>query len=217
MMARRRDKHISVRVSQDEYETLRARANVAGLTLSNYILTCCVDEDPRFHVARLPGSKRSLGDGRRGESARASSVERPSALSAKTERVDVRCTPEEKGRLQETASSLGLTLTDFVIASSLNGGVTVVNWDGGDEIKKVVGELGKQGGNLNQIAMKINRIASIAWREDVDGDLIERLIREVTEDNERTRALINDAVREAYETIRDVRNTNRVRGRTDGD
>ena len=63
-----------------------------------------------------------------------------------------------------------------------------------EELRKLFVELRAQGRNLNQIAAAANRIASVAWRDDVDAGLIDQLTTDLREDNERTRAAINDAV-----------------------
>lgn len=119
---------------------------------------------------------------------------------ARTERINLRVSPYEKETLKKYSDETNLSLTDYLLfcglyASELRNTGQSRFVGAREELRKVFVELRAQGRNLNQIAAAANRIASVSWREDVDAGLIDQLVRELREDNERTRAAINDAVR----------------------
>lgn len=124
----------------------------------------------------------------------------------RSEGVSLRVSPYEKETVKRYAKAMNMTLTDYLLWCGLYGS-DLRNACGSrfvaarDELRKLWIELRAQGRNLNQIAAAANRIASVAWRDDVDGGLIDQLARELLEDNRSTRAAVNDAIRRVSDAV----------------
>lgn len=63
----------------------------------------------------------------------------------------VRLTAAEKGAIIQKAEKAGMSLTDYIVASSLLTEIHVA-----EDMRPLVTELKRIGNNLNQISMKIN-------------------------------------------------------------
>lgn len=146
----------------------------------------------------------------------------------RSEGIFIRVSPYEKETLKRYARETNLSLTDYLLfcglyASELRKSEQSRFVGAREELRKLFVELRAQGRNLNQIAAAANRIASVAWRDDVDAGLIDQLATDLREDNERTRAAINDAVARIAEISDDadfrtgVVNGRRKGGDGDGD
>lgn len=127
----------------------------------------------------------------------------------RSERISLRVSPYEKETLKRYAEKMNLSLTDYLLfcglyASELRKPDQSRFVGAREELRKLFVELRAQGRNLNQIAAAANRLVSVAWRDDVDAGLIDQLAAELREDNERTRAAINDAVKRVTEIARDA-------------
>ena len=181
-----KDLRANICVSADDLATIDANARLAGMSRSEFVAECCARDRKTFELAAIPGKTDEDAAARDGGTW-------PS--ERKTARLSVKLTGAEKLRIAGRARRAGKSMSRFVVASALSDDVTFVEACDRAALAGLYSELGRQGANLNQIAAKIGRIASIAWREDVSGELISRLVREVTEDNERTRVCVNDALR----------------------
>lgn len=203
MCAQGRRARIEIRVSEEEAREIRSRAQLAGLTLTEYIVRRCALDEVEFKISRLPGVE--AGKDARGfaESGR--------GVGLKTEVVRARCTEDERKRIERNASLAKLRMSDYIVASALGDVFRPIVWDGDDDLRRVYSELRAQGRNLNQISYGINRLKAIAWIDDIDADLLNELLRGIVEDNERTRALINDAVSQTAATLRRIRESRTVR------
>lgn len=120
--------------------------------------------------------------------------------------ISLRVSPYEKESLRKYADMMNLTLTDYLLYCGLYGSELRKPSESRfvaarDELRKLWIELRAQGRNLNQIAAAANRIASVAWRDDVDAGLVDQLVGELLEDNRRTRAAINDAARHVSDAV----------------
>jgi hypothetical protein len=82
----------------------------------------------------------------------------PSRKPRRTVRLEVRLTPDEEARLVALASATGANVSDYVRARSLGQTVprTVATEDRRALIE-LLGELGKIGSNLNQVARHLNQ------------------------------------------------------------
>ena len=196
-----KEKRIEIRVTPGEREAIRSAARLAGMSVSEFVVERCARGRETFDLRQLPG----WSDG----AAEAVPSSKGKRAKGKTEHLSARCTPVEMERIRDGAAKANLTLSDFIVESALGRDVTVISWGGEEDLAKSYWELRRQGSNLNQISHRMNRLASIAWRDDVSGELIDQLVRELQEDNERTRALINDAVKEYIETVRAIRTSSR--------
>lgn len=115
----------------------------------------------------------------------------------KLNRVSIRVTDYEWKALHYRAHLCKTTLTKYILAKAVyedNGfGSTDISVSK-QELKQVRNELRRQGANLNQISRGVNILSQIQQRDDVDAEIIETLTRNLIEDNQQTRALINNAL-----------------------
>lgn len=79
------------------------------------------------------------------------------ARAAKTERIYVRLTPEEKAAIERNAEAYGRTVSELVLLRCLEirAGSVVPR----AELRQIARELAAQGRNANQIAAAANRLA----------------------------------------------------------
>lgn len=194
---------VNIRVSEDELSRIDANAKMAGMSRSAYIIACAADEEKKFTVPsrllgvpkpkkrsgyypdesatwiyedRHPGAPRKSFDG-----------------GLRSESLSMRVSKFEKRTIERRSEQDGLSVTDYMMKKAVYTEDDIVPFDR-DAYMRTFSELQAQGRNLNQIAAALNRIASIAWRDDVDGELIDSLVRDVLDDNARTRSGINDAL-----------------------
>ena len=184
---------ITVRATDEEIASIKAAARLAGVSMTAYIVQRCAYNNT-FSLSVLPGKE--VEPRKKGSEANPKS---------KNARLHIRCTDEEKNEIAGRAEECGMTLSDYVASCAMGVRPRVIDGLKPDELSPVLAELRKQGVNLNQIAHKVNRLASVAWREDVSGELIDQLTREITEDNKTTRALVNDALKATFETMAQAR------------
>ena len=184
-----RSADVHLRVTEEELATIDANARLAGMSRTEFFVECCALDRKTFELAAVPGK---VDDDGRDEGQRREPERVP---GGRTKDFHLRFSEAERLRIRGRAKRAGKSMNEFIVASALSDDVTFVEACDRAALAGLHSELGRQGANLNQIAAKINRIASIAWREDVSGELVSRLVREVTEDNERTRACVNDALR----------------------
>ena len=183
--SRLREKRFNFRLSEDDYETLRSKASIAGMSMSEFVIETCVRGRQAFEVSRLPGADADDATG----------VSGGHGLGpARTESLHIKLTEDEKRFIAESARRAGLTMTRFVVETCVRGRIEFIGDP--DFFRSYMTELNRQGVNLNQIAVKVNALSQIAWREDVDAGKIDELVRDLVADNERTRPLLNDALRE---------------------
>lgn len=206
MCAEKRDRRIEVRVSKEEAQEIRDRARLASLTLTEYIVRRCALDEIHFKIDRLPGVEANRGDAERLEG-----DDHGRHAGAKTEIIQARCTKDERERIENNARQAKLKRSDYLIASALGNIFRPIVWDGVDDLRAVYSELRAQGRNLNQISYGINWLKAIAWIDDIDANLLNELLRGIVEDNERTRALINDAISETTATLRRINDSRSVR------
>jgi len=82
----------------------------------------------------------------------------PRPKSRRTVRLEVRLTPEEEARLVTLAGGSGANVSDYVRARSLGQAVPrTVATDDRRALIELLGELGKIGSNLNQVARHLNQ------------------------------------------------------------
>lgn len=187
------DHRITVRATEDEIASIKAAARLAGVSMTAYIVQRCAYNNT-FSLSVLPG-----------EEAKSRKKESERNPKSKNAQLHIRCTEEEKIEIAGRAEECGMTLGNYVVSCAMGAAPRVIDGLKPDELSPVLTELRKQGVNLNQITRRVNRLASIAWREDVSGELIDQLTREITEDNKTTRTLVNDALKATFETMAQAR------------
>lgn len=79
-----------------------------------------------------------------------------SASDRRTERLDVRLTPDEKREMKERARTAGMSASSYVRASAIEGGYAPPQVDA-EGLNELLHQVKKLGTNLNQIAHRLNR------------------------------------------------------------
>ena len=189
-----RNRQVNFRLTEDQYETFRSKAALAGLSMTDYFMACCIDGKTTFRLLKVPGIP----------------VERdqnpPKGFDDREKRtasIFVRVTPSEKKFIRDSAARAGMTESRFVVTRTVNAPIRFI----GDPefFRSFFTELNRQGTNLNQLAAQVNRLSAIGWREDVSAEAIDALVSDITRDNERTRAMLNDALMRTRELMMFVR------------
>ena len=70
----------------------------------------------------------------------------------KTERIEIRLTPEEKTKIINNSVEAKTTISDFVLKSAINQEIVIY-----DDLGKLVTQLRKLGNNVNQLTKKANQ------------------------------------------------------------
>lgn len=192
----RRTERIELRVTSAELARIRSASELAGMSLTEYIVRSCIGKTDMYDLRRVPGYETRID---RVQKAKRAWAQRKTGK--KDRDIHIRCTAPERERIEEKANMVNLPLTDYVILSALDAPIIQIVWQGEDKLKGILKELRRQGANINQLTLKLNRLNSIAWRHDVNPDYVNRALRELAEDNERTRVDINDAIREAARAL----------------
>ena len=184
--AQNKTTRFTLRLTCEQLETLKAKARLAGMTASEFVVASAIDSNTTFALASVPGS---------------SAEDRTEIKESRTKRSEwrtvkkqmifkLRMTEDQYERLCKNADQASISKAEYM--RRLLEGEPIVVMDR-RQIAGLLGELNKQGGNLNQMARKLNALSAIAWRDDVDGSAIDNLVYELAADNQRTRANINDA------------------------
>lgn len=77
----------------------------------------------------------------------------------KTERLDVRLTPDEKEYVKEMAQSCNMSITDFFLHTLYDGKVIHIDMQ---PVKELANEINKIGVNINQIAKHVNESRTVS-------------------------------------------------------
>lgn len=175
-----------LRLTDDQLATLKSKARIAGMSASEFVIACAVEGRTSFSFARPPA--REDRDAPNSEDSKRHCRWR---TTNKTVVLKVRIDEQKNEEISELARRAGISKAEYVRRAIGNKPIVVIDRD---LLAATLGELNKQGGNLNQMARKMNLVAAIAWRDDVDGSAIDQLVYELAADNERTRTSVNDAV-----------------------
>lgn len=70
----------------------------------------------------------------------------------KTERIEIRLTPEQKTKIVNNSIKAKTTISDFVLKSAINQEIVIY-----DDLGKLVTQLRKLGNNVNQLTKKANQ------------------------------------------------------------
>lgn len=174
-----------LRLTEDQLATLKSKARIAGMSASEFVIACAVEGRTSFTFA-LPPTREQRGASKPEDSNR----QRRWRTTNKTVVLKVRIDEQKNEELSRLAERAGISKAEYVRRAIENKPIVVIDRD---LLAAMLGELNKQGGNLNQMARKMNLVAAIAWRDDVDGSAIDQLVYEIAADNERTRTSVNDA------------------------
>lgn len=85
----------------------------------------------------------------------------------KTERIEIRLTPEEKARIINNSIKAKTTISDYMIRSATNNEIVVI-----DNLDELINQLRKLGNNINQLTKLANgRVITCVELEGVKKEL----------------------------------------------
>lgn len=95
--------------------------------------------------------------------------------------IQLRATLEEKEKIVSLAKEAGMTVTDFIKASTLNKSPRIrkANFDR-EILIRLLAELGKVGSNVNQIAKVMNAEKKTTYSVSVKETVIVRVLGQIT-------------------------------------
>lgn len=138
---------VSIRLTEEEISTLKAKASLAGTTVTDFVRETAIYGKQEFTLAKLPGGER---------------VDVKEALEGllDTERRTVQkhfnVTPYEDTFIRDAARKAGMTQSRFMVDRILHTPMYYIGDP--DFFQKFFYELNKQGVNLNQLAAAANTL-----------------------------------------------------------
>jgi uncharacterized protein (DUF1778 family) len=187
---------MNIRVTDDELESIRSKAGSARLSVTEFVVRRLCDGRETSGTSMTS----DYGDGCNASRRRAYAPDASGNDPGRIEDIHVRCTSDERRRIVSLADQADLSITDYVIRRATDEQRTSATGDTSN-LAGILEELCHQGRALDRISEDIGRIAGIAWRDDVNGPAIDRLVREVTEDNATARTGLDRATRELVHVL----------------
>ena len=187
VVAKKRSRQCKVWLSDEEYLTLKSNADLAGMSMVDYIVECCNNQRRAPSLLEVPGSIEDAG---------------PKKLvgfddtQKRVVRKCIRITPDENDFIKECAERAGLTESKFMVSRIVAAPIRFIGSP--NLLRSVLYELNRIGESLGQLvaqARKLNLIAE--QRRDISAERIESLAEEIRGDNERTTLALNDAIAKA--------------------
>lgn len=138
---------VSIRLAEDDIGTLKAKASLAGMTVSDFIRETSIYGKHEFTLAKLPGGER---------------VDVKEALEGlldtehRTVQKHFNVTPYEDTFIRDAARKAGMTQSRFMVDRILHTPMYYIGDP--DFFQKFFYELNKQGVNLNQLAAAANTL-----------------------------------------------------------
>lgn len=138
---------VSIRLTEEEISTLKAKASLAGTTVTDFVRETAIYGKQEFTLAKLPGGER---------------VDVKEALEGlldtehRTVQKHFNVTPYEDTFIRDAARKAGMTQSRFMVDRILHTPMYYI----GDPnfFQKFFYELNKQGVNLNQLAAAANTL-----------------------------------------------------------
>lgn len=161
-------KMVSIRLTEDDIGTLKAKARLAGTTVTNFIRETAVYGKHEFTLAKLPGGER---------------VDVKEALEGllDTEHLTVQkhfnVTPYEDTFIRTGARKAGMTQSRFMVDRILHTPMYYIGDP--DFFQKYFYELNKQGVNLNQLAAAANTLLLLQDMPDVSHERRRELVEQI--------------------------------------
>ena len=159
---------VSIRLTEEEIGALKAKARLAGTTVTNFIRETAVYGKHEFTLAKLPGGER---------------VDVKEALEGlldtehRTVQKHFNVTPYEDTFIRTGARKAGMTQSRFMIDRILH---TPMYYIGDPEFfQKYFYELNKQGVNLNQLAAAANTLLLLQDMPDVSHERRRELVEQI--------------------------------------
>lgn len=138
---------VSIRLTEEEISTLKAKASLAGTTVTDFVRETAIYGKQEFTLAKLPGGER---------------VDVKEALEGlldtehRTVQKHFNVTPYEDTFIRDAARKAGMTQSRFMIDRILHTPMYYIGDP--DFFQKFFYELNKQGVNLNQLAAAANTL-----------------------------------------------------------
>lgn len=159
---------VSIRLTEEEISTLKAKASLAGTTVTNFIRETAVYGKHEFTLAKLPGGER---------------VDVKEALEGlldtehRTVQKHFNVTPYEDTFIRTGARKAGMTQSRFMIDRILHTPMYYIGDP--DFFQKYFYELNKQGVNLNQLAAAANTLLLLQDMPDVSHERRRELVEQI--------------------------------------
>ena len=138
---------VSIRLTEEEISTLKAKASLAGTTVTDFVRETAIYGKQEFTLAKLPGGER---------------VDVKEALEGlldtehRTVQKHFNVTPYEDTFIRDAARKAGMTQSRFLVDRILHTPMYYIGDP--DFFQKFFYELNKQGVNLNQLAAAANTL-----------------------------------------------------------
>lgn len=138
---------VSIRLTEEEISTLKAKASLAGTTVADFVRETAIYGKQEFTLAKLPGGER---------------VDVKEALEGlldtehRTVQKHFNVTPYEDTFIRDAARKAGMTQSRFMVDRILHTPMYYIGDP--DFFQKFFYELNKQGVNLNQLAAAANTL-----------------------------------------------------------
>ena len=158
---------VSIRLTEEEIGALKAKARLAGTTVTNFIRETAVYGKHEFTLAKLPGGER---------------VDVKEALEGlldtehRTVQKHFNVTPYEDTFIRTGARKAGMTQSRFMIDRILHTPMYYIGDP--DFFQKYFYELNKQGVNLNQLAAAANTLLLLQDMPDVSHERRRELVEQ---------------------------------------
>lgn len=161
-------KMVSIRLTEDDIGTLKAKASLAGMTVSDFIRETAIYGKQEFTLAKLPGGER---------------VDVKEALEGlldtehRTVQKHFNVTPYEDTFIRSSARKAGMTQSRFMVDRILHTPMYYIGDP--DFFQKYFYELNKQGVNLNQLAAAANTLLLLQDMPDVSRERRRELVAQI--------------------------------------
>lgn len=159
---------VSIRLTEEEISTLKAKASLAGTTVTDFVRETAIYGKHEFTLAKLPGGER---------------VDVKEALEGlldtehRTVQKHFNVTPYEDTFIRTGARKAGMTQSRFMVDRILHTPMYYIGDP--DFFQKYFYELNKQGVNLNQLAAAANTLLLLQDMPDVSHERRRELVEQI--------------------------------------
>ena len=138
---------VSIRLTEEEISTLKAKASLAGTTVTDFVRETAIYGNQEFTLAKLPGGERVDVK---------ETLEGLLDTEHRTVQKHFNVTPYEDTFIRDAARKAGMTQSRFMVDRILHTPMYYIGDP--DFFQKFFYELNKQGVNLNQLAAAANTL-----------------------------------------------------------
>lgn len=159
---------VSIRLTEEEIGALKAKARLAGTTVTNFIRETAVYGKHEFTLAKLPGGERVDVK---------ETLEGLLDTEHRTVQKHFNVTPYEDTFIRTGARKAGMTQSRFMVDRILHTPMYYIGDP--DFFQKYFYELNKQGVNLNQLAAAANTLLLLQDMPDVSHERRRELVEQI--------------------------------------